>query len=437
MDCYNSDKLIKILFFSEVILNKNISTQPNLRTIIPDKNINVKPNSLASATQFPLQTNVATPYLFTQYYKNNELLINDNNIKHIKKLYDINNNNISDIITYLFIDNTFEIPKNKTTIDLTQINYLTNQLNDLDLNIENNTILTKDELKIKLSENINISLEYENLYNPHKNIIGHIFINNEHNIYDKIIHYTSEEFLLLNEPLLKNKTLSFKILSNIILNMLNNNEDITSYNIKRDIDNQKNIEYNINITLPYYIINHFKPKRIININEDYGQWLFVSNFLNVDTLISINQYKMSQKTINNINDLSKKKINFKSTDDDYLFDDYNIDLIYYNCNFLYENSYFNIKDIIYNECFFKLKSTWDLLNNNGYLLINVHDIENKKITEIINLYIGKLHDSEYKGILCLNKNSNIYPIWVYKKNNTNNKQTNIINDIYNNYINKL
>lgn len=416
----DSKKLIKILFYSDVILN-NFNNKNNIT--IPNKNIDIPSN---------LNNN-----LFTQFYTNSKLSINNDSIQHIKKLYDINNNNISDIITYLFINNTFEIPQNKITIDFNHITDLTNQLNNLDLNIQNDTTLTVDELKKKLCENINISSEYEELYNPYKNIIGHFVINNAHDIYDKIIHYTSEDYLLLNEPMLKSNVLSFNILSNIILNMLNNNNDLTSYNIKKNIDNKKNIEYNINITLPYYIINYFKPKKIININNDYGQWLFVSNFLNVDSLISINQYKMSQITINNINNLSKKNINFKSTDDDYLFDDYDIDLIYYNCNFLYENSDYNIKNIIYNECFFKLKSTWELLNNNGHLLINIHDIENKKITEIINLYIDKLHNSEYKGIFCMNQNSNIYPIWVYKKNNTNNTQNTSIDTIYNNNINKL
>ena len=420
MNNYDSDKLIKILFYSDVILNNFHNKN---KTIISDENV-AKPSDLNNN-------------LFLQFYTNNKLSINNDNIQHIKKLYDINNNNISDIITYLFINNTFEIPQNIITVDYNHINYLTNQLNNLNLNIQNNTILTANELKKKLCENINISLEYEELYNPYKNIIGHFFIDNAHYIYNEIIHYTSEDFLLLNEPILKDNILSFNVLSNIILNVLNNNENLTSYNIKKNIDNYKNIEYDINITLPYFIINYFKPKKIININNDYGQWLFVSNFLNVDSLITINQYKMSQNTINNINNLSKKNINFKSTDNDYLFDDYDIDLIYYNCNFLYENSYYNIKNIIYNECFFKLKSSWDQLKNNGHLLINLHDIENKKITEIINLYIDKLYDSEYKGVLCMNQNENIYPIWVFKNNNTNNKSTNIINNIYDNNINKL
>jgi hypothetical protein len=422
MDNYDSDKLIKILFYSDVILN-NFDNKN--KTIISDENI-AKPPNLNNNNN-----------LFTQYYTNNKLSINNDNIQHIKKLYDINNNNISDIITYLFINNTFEIPQNIITIDYNHINDLTNKLNNLDLNIQNNTTLTANELKKKLCENINISLESEELYNPYKNIIGHFYIDNAYNIYNEIIHYTSEDFLLLNEPILKYDILSFNVLSNIILNVLNNNENLTSYNVKKNIDNHKNIEYDINITLPYFIINYFKPKKIININNDYGQWLFVSNFLNVDSLITINQHKMSQNTINNINNLSKKNINFKSTDGDYLFDDYDIDLIYYNCNFLHENSYYNIKNIIYNECFFKLKSSWDLLKNNGHLLINLHDIENKKITEIINLYIDKLYDSEYKGILCMNQNENIYPIWVFKKNNTNNKLTDIINNIYDNNINKL
>jgi hypothetical protein len=421
MDNYDSQKLIKILFYSDVILN-NFDNKN--KTIISDENI-VKPPNLNNNN------------LFIQYYANNKLSINNDNIQHIKKLYGINNNNISDIITYLFINNTFEIPQNIITIDFNHINDLTNQLNNLDLNVQNNTTLTTNELKKKLCKNINISLESEELYNPYKNIIGHFFIDNAYDIYNEIIHYTSEDFLLLNEPILKYNILSFNVLSNIILNVLNNNENLTSYNIKKNIDNYKNIEYDINITLPYFIINYFKPKKIININNDYGQWLFVSNFLNVDSLITINQYKMCQNTINNINNLSKKNINFKSTDDDYLFDDSDIDLIYYNCNFLYENSYYNIKNIIYNECFFKLKSSWDQLKNNGHLLINLHDIQNKKITEIINLYIDKLYDSEYKGVLCMNQNENIYPIWVFKKNNTNNKLTNVINNIFDNNINKL
>ena len=247
----DSKKLIKILFYSDVILN-NFNNKNNIT--IPNKNIDIPSN---------LNNN-----LFTQFYTNSKLSINNDSIQHIKKLYDINNNNISDIITYLFINNTFEIPQNKITIDFNHITDLTNQLNNLDLNIQNDTTLTVDELKKKLCENINISSEYEELYNPYKNIIGHFVINNAHDIYDKIIHYTSEDYLLLNEPMLKSNVLSFNILSNIILNMLNNNNDLTSYNIKKNIDNKKNIEYNINITLPYYIINYFKPKKIININND-------------------------------------------------------------------------------------------------------------------------------------------------------------------------
>ncbi|MGA0233744.1 MAG: hypothetical protein ACO3MB_12835, partial [Saprospiraceae bacterium] len=40
----------------------------------------------------------------------------------------------------------------------------------------------------------------------------------------------------------------------------------------------------------------------------------------------------------------------------------------------------------------KSKMAWDQLNENGYLLINLYDVGNKKITELMNLYIDKLYN---------------------------------------------
>ena len=93
---------------------------------------------------------------------------------------------------------------------------------------------------------------------------------------------------------------------------------------------------------------------------------------------------------------------------------------------------------MYNDCFYKLSSSWDQLNNDGFLLINLHDYSNNKLCELVNLYVNTLYNSEYIGILCMHKKTNIYPIWVYKKNiNTNNKQIDEIKKIFNTQIYKI
>ncbi len=412
MNDLDSKKLIKILFYSDIILNNQ-----NNNTVQTKNNT--------------LNTNI-----FNQFYNNNKLYISHENIQHIKNLYNLNNNNISDILSYYFINNIFNIPNNKISIDIEYINILNNKISNNKYKIEKNSILTNNDIKNKLSNNINISYDTEKLYNPYNNILGHIIFNNDYKIYDDIIRYTSEQYLLLNEPMLKYNIKSYDVFNSIILNILNNNDDITSYNIKKNIDNYKNIEYNIDTILPFYIINYFKPKNIININNDYGQWLYASNILDINKLITINQYKYDNEMINNINKLTKKKINFKSVDNNYLFNDENIDLIYYNCNFLHEHFNNNFKNILYNEYYYKFNLLWQILNNNGYLLINLYDISNKKIIELINLYIDTFSDSKYLGILCLHKNTNIYPIWIFQKNITN-KSTYFINNLFNEYINKL
>lgn len=420
MNQYESNELIKILFYSDVILNNN------------KKNIDIKNDDIL------IKHNLMDNNIFTQYYNynNNKLSIYIDNIQHIKNIYNLNNNDISNIITYFFINDIFKIPDNKTCIDEEYINILNNKINNLNCEIEKNSKLKIGEFNKKLSEYINLSYNTEQLYNPYNNILGHIIYNNEYYIYDEIIQYTSEKYLSLNEPILKKKIKTYEVFNEIILNMLNVNYDITSYNIKKNIDKFKNIEYNIETILPYYIINYFKPKNIINIENDYGQWLYISKILNINKLITINQYKFDDDTIKNIETLNNNNINFKSVDYNYMYDDTDIDLIYYNCNFLHEHSNHNITNILYNECFYKLTSSWDQLNDKGYLLINLHDYGNKKITELVNLYINKLHNSEYIGILCIHKKKNIYPIWVYKKN-INNKQINQINDIFNEQMYKI
>ncbi len=300
-DSHESDKLIKILFYSDVILN-NIHSITNTTT-----------NNNFNNNNFNNDKNI-----LKRYYNNNILSINIDDIKHMKNTYSFNDRNLSDFVTYMFINNIFEYPWNKIIIKETYINKLSNILKNTHINMTNDTHIPIDELKKKISENINISYDCEQLYNPSKNIIGYIQLDN---IYDDIIYYTSEHFLLKYEPLLKKNIYSYDILSNIINNIITDNIDITSFNIKKYINVHKNINYNINMTLPIFIINHFKPKKIININNDYGQWLYASNLLNIDKLISINQYKIDDMSIDNINNLFEKNIYYKYVDNSYMYDD--------------------------------------------------------------------------------------------------------------------
>lgn len=399
MDEYDSTKLIKILFYSDIILNNH------------DKINNTENGNTNNLPNNELINN----NLFTQYYNNNKLSILHDNIQHIKQLYGLDNNDFSNIITYFFLNDVFEIPNNQISIERDQINNLNDKINKMECQIQSKCSLNKNKLNIKLSEHINMPYDIEQLYNPYNNILGHIIYDNDHYIYDEIINYTSEKYLLLNEPILKDNIKTYNVFNNIVLNILNNNLDLTSYNIKKHIDNHKNINYNIDTLLPFYIINHYKSKNIINIGNDYGQWLYASKILNVDKIITINQYKIDDDTIQNINNINDKNVKFKSVDNNYMYDDNNIDLIYYNCNFLHEHTNNNIKNILYNECFYKLKLSWDQLNDNGYLLINLQDAGDKKLIELVNLYINKLYNSEYTGILCVHKNTDIQPIWVFKK----------------------
>tara|TARA_Y100000389_G_scaffold127164_1_gene124509 strand:- start:655 stop:1917 length:1263 start_codon:yes stop_codon:yes gene_type:complete len=414
-DSHESDKLIKILFYSDVILN-NIHSITNTTT-----------NNNFNNNNFNNDKNI-----LKRYYNNNILSINIDDIKHMKNTYSFNDRNLSDFVTYMFINNIFEYPWNKIIIKETYINKLSNILKNTHINMTNDTHIPIDELKKKISENINISYDCEQLYNPSKNIIGYIQLDN---IYDDIIYYTSEHFLLKYEPLLKKNIYSYDILSNIINNIITDNIDITSFNIKKYINVHKNINYNINMTLPIFIINHFKPKKIININNDYGQWLYASNLLNIDKLISINQYKIDDMSIDNINNLFEKNIYYKYVDNSYMYDDYDIDLIYYNCDFLHEHSINNYKNIVYNEYFYNINLTWKQLKYNGHLLIFLHDTNNKKITEIINLYIDNINESEYIGVLYVYKQNSLLPIWVFKKTQNYIKNNHIINSLYNEKIN--
>ncbi len=422
MNNYDSDKLIKILFYSDIIINNYNKNKIN-NDAPKTKNINIESN------------------LFTQYYKYNELNILNDDIEHIKNIYKLNDDDISNIISYYFINNIFNISDENTYININNVNKLNNKIKNNEFIIKEKCELNNNEIKLKISNNINMSYNTEQLYNPYKNILGHIIYNenNENNEeeYGDIIKYTSNKYILLNEPITKYNINTYETFNKIILNIINNKQNITSYNIKQYINKYKNVDCEIDVKLPFYIITKFKPKNILTINNDYGQWLYASKTIgNINKLITKNQYKFDDDTIKNINKIAEKKINFKSVDNNYIFDDDDIDLIYYDCNNLYEHTYNNMKELIFKENYYNIKMGWDQLKENGHLLINIYDIGNKKITELMNLYIDRLYNSEYKGILCIHKKKNIYPIWVFKKKITN-KPINNINNIYDYYINKF
>tara|TARA_Y100000389_G_scaffold147709_2_gene146649 strand:- start:616 stop:1869 length:1254 start_codon:yes stop_codon:yes gene_type:complete len=414
MNNYDSDELIKILFYSDIIINNYNKNKTN-NNVPNTKNINIESN------------------LFTQYYKHNDLNILNNNIEEIKNIYNLNDSDISNIISYYFINNIFNISDENTYIHINNVNKLNDDIKNNDFMIKNKCELNDNDIKRKISDNINMSYNTEQLYNPYKYILGYIIYNKNDEMYNDIIRYTSNKYLLLNKPITKYNINTYDTFNKIILNIINDKQDVTSYNIIQYINKYKNINYEIDVILPFYIIKHFNPKNILTINNDYGQWLYASNIIGINKLITKNQYKFDNDTIKNIKKLTEKNVIFKTVDNNYIFDDNDIDLIYYDCNNLHEHTNNNIKDIIFKENYYNIKMAWDQLNENGYLLINLYDVGNKKITELMNLYIDKLYNSEYKGIFCVHKKKNIYPIWVFKKNIINKPKENI-NDIYNNII---
>ena len=391
--------------------------------------------------------------IFNSYYNNNLLNMNKDDIDYIKKLYNLDINNISDLLSYLFINNVFEYPWYYNLYDIDIIKENTHSLinnNDFNIDKELQSNFNNIYKSLKLHNNINISYDAEKLYQPldKTNILGFFNINKNDYIYNDIIYYISEELLIKYQPI-NNSNYTLNELSKTINKLIDSNNNISSKEIKNEISTIKQNNINFNMLLPFYIINYFnkelirnndsKAIKIINVNNDVGQWLFASLYYNIEEFISINQYKMDNINILNIYNLCKnvykKELldikNIKYVNNDYLYNDYNIDLIYYNCELIHEHDNNNYKHIIYNEYFSTINLLWDQLKNKGYIIFYMFDKKNIMFTELINSYIDfNYKNSEYIGLFYINydieddieSQSNetsikSYPIWVWKKNN--------------------
>jgi hypothetical protein len=193
---------------------------------------------------------------------------------------------------------------------------------------------------------------------------------------------------------------------------------VSFINIKKRIDSiindedDINIHDNIDVLLPIAIISKFKPNSIFNINNDYGEWLYASYLLGVDHLTSVNHHEINDANIKKLfpgnklifsTNMTKKKI----------------DLAYIDFSLLYEHDYNNYSYVISNDYIHKIEHAWNILNNKGHLLIDLHDKKNNYISEHVNEYLlNKMEGIEFTGVLYRHKNQDLFPIWVFTKNTT-------------------
>lgn len=342
----------------------------------------------------------STRNILKKYYNNDILHIEKDEIKIIKQDFNLDNNQLIDMISYMFINDIFTYPLHKIILDKNYIYALSNELKSLN---------------IKVIDNNPSNLNNNQLS---KKILGYIPYINNHDKYNDIIKYCAEEHLIKNEPTYEDNLMSYKTFNKVINNIIDNNEDISSANIKKYIDIHKNnnIHDYIDMLLPIAIISKYKPKNILNLNNDYGEWLYASYLFNIEHLISMNSNKMDDASINNIKNL------FENNKTNVTYDVFNkknlkkIDLAFIDFSLLYEHDYNNFTYIIENDYLDKLHIIWQSVIDNGLLLLNIHDKENKNISEFINSrIINNLNGCNLKGILFMHKFNNLYPIWVFNK----------------------
>ncbi len=96
----------------------------------------------------------------------------------------------------------------------------------------------------------------------------------------------------------------------------------------------------------------------------------------------------------------------------------------------------DVDDWLNNFLFFSLKKCWNLLIDQGHMIININDIRDSyKFVEKMSNFINVLPGSEYLGVISygMKKNNNVVspqPIWIWKKNNPMHKNSQAQNSEY-------
>jgi hypothetical protein len=267
--------------------------------------------------------------------KNNKIDIENSLIEHIKNIYNINNNDISKIITYAIKKNILD-DTNEWILNLINKNI-----------IKTNKEIKKEELLKIAYDKMNITYENEKKYN----IIDKIeYIKEKFD--QEIIEIINKNKININK--VKIKEYEFEKIKEIIKEMIENDIKIDNNNIINNIINK-----NEEIIIPIYIIKESNVKNIIKIeNTEKEKTKNVQNIENKIWKEIMNKMKIKNKII------KKKSYNQIKSDIDVIY----MDIEYINMNNNMNEEIENIKKII--EKSYKI-------NKNIKIYIKMYDKGNK------------------------------------------------------------
>jgi hypothetical protein len=223
---------------------------------------------------------------------------------------------------------------------------------------------------------------------------------------------------------------------NKIQNKLPNDKKIARKMLLNNISSWCGV-YPVNVAYSIYKI--FKPKKILDMSAGWGDRLIASTMYNPELYVGIdpntklvNGYKKIIETFVPEKFRNNYQMICDAFEDSKLDPEIKFDLMFSSPPFFIAehysnddkqsfNRYDNIEKWLNNFMFPSLKKIWGLLNDNGYLAIDINDVtvDNQVINyvEKINSYIDTLFNAEYQGVIKwkYKGKNNAIPIWIWKK----------------------